>query len=338
MSRNIIIYLQLLSVFSISLIAWFIVTDINRHSERVQVQEESKYQEHQENQIIAPPSSEEKEEQDDTYNYHDDEQDYSELIPPCQNFEEILEAGSLSTHRNISFTPKYENLQEMNADTSLTDGFDNENTSTYFPKINENGNKIHCHAKSKIAIIIPYRNRINNLKISIPYLIKILKKQNISFKIFIIEQAGQNQTQTFNRGKLLNVGTDLVLKDMVESEKSVNLGQIDPKFIHYFNCIIFHDVDMILLDETLSLECDDVHPVHLAAKRFEIKNGVGKVPLHQSFGAVSSVTPEMLRTTNGYSNKYSGWGGEDDDFYQRLIENKYRAVLDRCAQLDVVPL
>ena len=30
---------------------------------------------------------------------------------------------------------------------------------------------------------------------------------------------------------------------------------------------------------------------------------------------------EQFRKVNGFSNQYWGWGGEDDDFYLRIIRN-----------------
>lgn len=35
------------------------------------------------------------------------------------------------------------------------------------------------------------------------------------------------------------------------------------------------------------------------------------------FGGVSGVTIDQFKRINGYSNQFWGWGGEDDDFYQR---------------------
>ena len=79
-----------------------------------------------------------------------------------------------------------------------------------------------------------------------------------------------------------------------------------------YDCMVFHDIDMIAVDERLSYDCDEVRPVHLASKRWSIRHGK-EVPLKQSFGAVSSLTPRHFLDVNGYSNKYWGWGAEDDD-------------------------
>ena len=35
------------------------------------------------------------------------------------------------------------------------------------------------------------------------------------------------------------------------------------------------------------------------------------------FGGVVAISPEHFARVNGFSNHFYGWGGEDDDFYQR---------------------
>ena len=37
------------------------------------------------------------------------------------------------------------------------------------------------------------------------------------------------------------------------------------------------------------------------------------------FGGIVAIRQEHFEKANGFSNKFFGWGGEDDDFRQRLI-------------------
>jgi len=39
-------------------------------------------------------------------------------------------------------------------------------------------------------------------------------------------------------------------------------------------------------------------------------------------GGVTSLSPKHWKAINGFSNEYEGWGGEDDDLYLRLKQNK----------------
>ena len=36
-------------------------------------------------------------------------------------------------------------------------------------------------------------------------------------------------------------------------------------------------------------------------------------------GGAALMTAEVFRALNGYSNRYFGWGGEDDDFKSRSL-------------------
>lgn len=39
-----------------------------------------------------------------------------------------------------------------------------------------------------------------------------------------------------------------------------------------------------------------------------------------------ALTQDQMIAANGFSNEYLGWGGEDDDFYRRLIDKRYNIV------------
>ena len=187
---------------------------------------------------------------------------------------------------------------------------------TYFPH--------HCDSKL-VGIVIPYRNRESILRIFLPLLIDILIKQKVAFRIFIVEQI---QNTVFNRGKLLNVGFDLMQKNEWDGIK--------------FSCIIMHDVDLILADETISYQCNTMFPVDLASKVHPVKWSENfktlknytshlkdpKRCLNKSFGGVSMMEIGFFRKVNGFSNLYFGWGGEDDDLRKRIQAYDQRNVLE----------
>ena len=51
------------------------------------------------------------------------------------------------------------------------------------------------------------------------------------------------------------------------------------------------------------------------------------------FGGATAFTPDQFFTVNGYSNEFYGWGGEDDDMYNRSVimysclESKYCIIM-----------
>lgn len=42
-----------------------------------------------------------------------------------------------------------------------------------------------------------------------------------------------------------------------------------------------------------------------------------RLPYNQYFGGVSALSKEQFTKINGFPNNYWGWGGEDDDIYNR---------------------
>lgn len=100
-----------------------------------------------------------------------------------------------------------------------------------------------CLARHKVAIIIPYRDRMEHLRYFVEYMHPILSRQQVDYQIFIINQFGHGQ---FNRAKLMNIG-------FIESQK-----------IYPFNCFAYHDVDLILEDDRSLYWCSD-RPRHMSA-------------------------------------------------------------------------
>ncbi|CAD5206439.1 unnamed protein product [Bursaphelenchus okinawaensis] len=175
-----------------------------------------------------------------------------------------------------------------------------DNINKVYPWL-EDGGRGHpdeCKARHRVAIIVPYRNREKQLRILLHNLHSLLKKQNIDYAIFIIEQV---EKQTFNRAKLMNVGYTVASQ------------------MYDWQCFIFHDVDLLPEDDRNVYSCPE-KPRHMsvAVDKFGYKLPYGSI-----FGGVSALTKAQFVKMNGFSNDYWGWGGEDDDMSSRIVYSGY---------------
>jgi len=158
-----------------------------------------------------------------------------------------------------------------------------------------------CLSEHKVAVIIPFRDRDEHLRIFLHHIHPILMRQNLHYRIFIISQ---DDSELFNRAMLFNVG-------YVEAMKIMN-----------FNCLVFHDVDLLPEDDRNIYTCAD-NPRHLSVSIDKFKY---KLPYVEIFGGAAAMTPEQLTKVNGFSNQYWGWGGEDDDMFKRIDANKFKII------------
>ncbi len=150
-------------------------------------------------------------------------------------------------------------------------------------------------SKRKIGIIVPFREqkqqkRGEQLKQFLEYMPKFMK--GLNYKLYIIEQSNDNKK--FNRGKLLNIGMDLAIKDKC-------------------NILISHDVDL--------LPCKELKPYYAQYPNNPIHIGdrwKDKYNYFTFIGGILSLSPKLVKQSNGYPNNFWGWGGEDDALYNRL--------------------
>ncbi|TRY63086.1 hypothetical protein TCAL_13671, partial [Tigriopus californicus] len=151
--------------------------------------------------------------------------------------------------------------------------------------------------ESRSVILVPYRNRTDNLIPFLSYIHPFLQRQGIEYQIVFISQS-MTTSVDFNRGALINIGF---------------LYAMNRSSIHQpWNCIIIHDVDHLPESEDNIYTCSDV-PIHMNSN----DNGLG-LPYQTYFGGVGSIKPGQFKAVNGLPNRYFGWGGEDDDFQERL--------------------
>ena len=103
---------------------------------------------------------------------------------------------------------------------------------------------------------------------------------------------------------------------------------------NYWDCFIFHDVDLLPEDDRNLYSCP-TKPRHMSVgkhylssveRRCRLLNSFFlavdkfkyKLPYKGIFGGVSAMTVKDFQKVNGFSNRYWGWGGEDDDLRKRI--------------------
>lgn len=143
----------------------------------------------------------------------------------------------------------------------------------------------------RLAVVVPFRDRFDELLVFVPHLSEFLKQQHItSFKIYIINQSSRYR---FNRGALINIGYLLA-----ENQSDY---------------IAIHDVDLIPLNKNLSYSYPSHGPYHLSAPQYHPQYNYDTY-----FGGVLLISNDHFQLVNGMSNRYFGWGLEDDEFYTRI--------------------
>ena len=80
-------------------------------------------------------------------------------------------------------------------------------------------------------------------------------KHNISYGLYLIEPL---EGIKFNRGLLMNIGFLEVLKESRVYGNTVNSSDI------YWDCFIFHDVDLKPENDDLQYTCNDTRPIHFS--------------------------------------------------------------------------
>ncbi|BES87522.1 Galactosyl_T_2 [Nesidiocoris tenuis] len=156
-----------------------------------------------------------------------------------------------------------------------------------------------CTSLHSVALVIPYRGRINQLTLLLEYLPTVLKRQQINYSIFVVEQEGND---SFNKGIIMNAGFLTALQT--------------PAHGVTYHCLIFHDVDLLPEDDRNMYTCPP-RPRHLSVAVDEFAY---ELPYHELAGGVFAIRTEHFLKVNGYSNLYWGWGAEDDDMGLRVEE------------------
>ncbi|XP_041978112.1 beta-1,4-N-acetylgalactosaminyltransferase bre-4-like [Aricia agestis] len=153
----------------------------------------------------------------------------------------------------------------------------------------------NCRPLISVALLVTYRNRQNQLDVFVPYMHNFLRKQNIHYKIYVIEQ---EDDKPWNKGKLYNIGAKYAIADK-------------------FPCLILHDVDLLPLDESNLYACLG-QPRHMSASIDKFRF---VLPYDTLVGGVLAISSDQYVQINGFSNRFNGWGGEDDDLAARILKH-----------------
>lgn len=167
----------------------------------------------------------------------------------------------------------------------------------------------HNCSSEPLAIVIPYRQRQDNLAQLLSILHPYLQQQMTDYQVFVVEQDGDIYVP-FNKGKLFNVGF-------------LTVQHLRPDI----SCFVLHDVDLIPEDERMLYRCVPSGPFHFGAWTDNLNYGqdnmyktmnIFKYTAEALVGGVLAMTKEQYLTVNGFSNRFWGWGGEDDDLGYRI--------------------
>ncbi|XP_053575801.1 beta-1,4-galactosyltransferase 7 isoform X1 [Bombina bombina] len=142
----------------------------------------------------------------------------------------------------------------------------------------------------RLALLVPFRERFEELLSFVPYMHQYLSQKKIRHTIFVINQIDHFR---FNRASLINVG-------FLESGNDTDY-------------IAMHDVDLLPLNPDLDYGYPEKGPFHVASPELH--------PLYHYktyVGGILLLTKQHYEMCNGMSNRFWGWGREDDEFYRRI--------------------
>jgi len=142
----------------------------------------------------------------------------------------------------------------------------------------------------RVAVVVPMRNRLQHARIFHKAMLKYqLTHPASALSMYYVEQTTLGKGERFNRAMMFNFGLVRALNDT-----------------DGFDCIVIHDIDRVPISDVPYADCN--MPTHL----------LNEVPYHGYVGGVFGASPAHWTSINGMSNKFVGWGGEDDELYQRL--------------------
>ncbi|XP_077466313.1 beta-1,4-galactosyltransferase 7 [Stigmatopora argus] len=142
----------------------------------------------------------------------------------------------------------------------------------------------------KLALVVPFRERFEELLVFVPFMHTFLNQKKIAHQILIINQMDRHR---FNRASLINVG-------YLESDNDTDY-------------LAMHDVDLLPLNAALDYGFPAEGPFHVASPDLHPRYHYAKY-----VGGILLLTKKDYQMCDGMSNRFWGWGREDDEFYRRM--------------------
>jgi len=199
--------------------------------------------------------------------------DWNTTLPACEQVENVTK-GRIPIDKTV---PSFHTL-EVNNPNLLPGGH-------YLPP--------NCTATCKLALVVPYRSRPDQLRVFLQHIHPFLARQYVEYTIYVAHQA---DNKPFNRGALFNAG-------FLEAAKDQD-----------WDCLVLHDVDLLPEDDRNLYRCRDTETYHLMLGRNTDKY---ELAYYDNLGGAVALKPSLYTKLNGFSNSFWGWGGEDDNFSER---------------------
>ena len=144
----------------------------------------------------------------------------------------------------------------------------------------------------RLAIIVPYRYRREDLDVFLPHMVEFLSNKQIDYKIFVAEQSDD---RPFNYGRLCNAIVNEIKDD--------------------YDYFCFHDIDLLPTNDDAEYYFTEV-PVQIFGNKENSESGL---PYQEFFGGVTLFPKDVFEKINGFSNDYWGKGYVDLDLLHRCV-------------------
>lgn len=176
----------------------------------------------------------------------------------------------------------------------------------------------------QVAIIIPYSNDDDDhLGILLNHLHPVLKRQQLHYRIFVVKH--KDPKRKFCKGRLMNAGF-------------LEVNKLFP-----YTCFVFHDVDLLPLNDRVNYACNANSPMQLSVLiddddgitndgdrkndgKYDGDNTSAKS--YNLFGRVVSFKPRDFKKLQGFPNNYCSNDIQADEsiLYKHLADKKLKFV------------